>query len=473
MSRTIYPVILSGGSGTRLWPLSRDLYPKQLLSLIGPESLLAATAKRVSGDGFAGPTIVCNKEHRFLVQEQLEAIDIKPEAIIIEPVARNTAPAIAAAAALLRERDPDAVMLVLPSDHIIRDLHALTRAIGAAALAADAGNLVSFGITPTAPETGYGYIRSGAALPHIDGAYRIARFVEKPDLGTAAGYLADGDWSWNSGMFVFPAGLMLDELARFEPEMVAGAIQSVKAATHIGEVVALDGAAFADIPSKSIDYALMERTDRAAIVPASLGWSDIGSWSALWDIGDKDKTGNVMIGDVMAEETEGSYLRSHGPLIAALGLKDVVIVATGDVVLAVAKDRSQDVKRFITRLRESGRTEGVSHIVVNRPWGTYQSVDFGPNYQVKRITVKPGAKLSLQKHAKRAEHWVVVNGTARVTRDDDLITLRPNMSISIPLGAIHRLENIGTVPLELIEVQSGCYLGEDDIVRITDDYGRN
>ena len=473
MSRTIYPVILSGGSGTRLWPLSRDLYPKQLLSLIGPESLLAATAKRVSGDGFAGPTIVCNKEHRFLVQEQLEAIGITPEAIIIEPVARNTAPAIAAAAALLRERDPEAVMLVLPSDHIIRDLPALTRAIGAAARAADAGNLVSFGITPTAPETGYGYISSGEALPGVEGAFRIASFVEKPDLGTAAGYLADGNWSWNSGMFVFPAGLMLDELRRFEPEMVAGAIQSVKAATHIGEVVALDGVAFADIPSKSIDYALMERTDKAAIVPASLGWSDIGSWSALWDIGDKDTTGNVVIGDVMAEETDGCYLRSHGPLIATLGLKDVVIVATGDVVLAAAKDRSQDVKRFITRLRESGRTEGISHIVVNRPWGTYQTVDFGPNYQVKRITVKPGAKLSLQKHAKRAEHWVVVNGTARVTRDDDLITLHPNMSISIPLGAVHRLENIGKVPLELIEVQSGSYLGEDDIVRLTDDYGRN
>jgi mannose-1-phosphate guanylyltransferase/mannose-6-phosphate isomerase len=473
MSRTIYPVILSGGSGTRLWPLSRDLYPKQLLSLIGPESLLAATAKRVSGHGFAGPTIVCNKEHRFLVQEQLEAIDIKPEAIIIEPVARNTAPAIAAAAALLRDRDPNAVMLVLPSDHIIRDLPALTRAIQAAADAADAGCLVTFGITPTAPETGYGYIRSGAPLPGIDGAYRIDKFVEKPDLGTAAGYLADGAWSWNSGMFVFPAALMLEELARFEPELVAGAVRSVKAATRMGDVIALDGVAFADIPSKSIDYALMERTAISAIVPSSLGWSDIGSWSALWDIGEKDEAGNVTIGDVMLEETSGSYLRSHGPLLATLGLKDVVIVATGDVVLAAAKHRSQDVKRFVTRLKESGRTEGISHIVVNRPWGTYQTVDLGPNYQVKRITVRPGSKLSLQQHSKRAEHWVVVNGTARVTRDEDLITLRANMSISIPLGAVHRLENVGKVPLELIEVQSGGYLGEDDIVRFSDDYGRN
>jgi mannose-1-phosphate guanylyltransferase/mannose-1-phosphate guanylyltransferase/mannose-6-phosphate isomerase len=406
------------------------------------------------------------------VQEQLEAVEIKPEAIVIEPVARNTAPAIAAAAALLLERDPNAMMLVLPSDHIIRDLDALSQAIGAAANAAEAGYLVSFGITPTAPETGYGYVRSGAPLPGIGGAYRIAKFVEKPDLKTAHAYLAEGNWSWNSGMFVFPAKLMLDELTQFEPKIVAGAEQAVKAASRSGEVVSLDEAAFAAVPSKSIDYALMERTERAAIVPANLGWSDIGSWSALWEIGDKDHVTNVLIGDVMTEDTEGSYLRSHGPLIATLGLKDIVIVATGDVVLAAAKDRSQDVKRFISRLRESGRTEGVSHIVVNRPWGTYQTVDSGPNYQVKRITVKPGCKLSLQKHSKRAEHWVVVNGTARVTRDDDLITLRPNMSISIPLGAVHRLENIGAVPLELIEVQSGGYLGEDDIVRITDDYGR-
>jgi mannose-1-phosphate guanylyltransferase/mannose-1-phosphate guanylyltransferase/mannose-6-phosphate isomerase len=473
MSRTIYPVILSGGSGTRLWPLSRDLYPKQLLSLIGPESLLAATAKRVSGAGFAGPTIVCNKEHKFLVQEQLEAINLRPEAIVIEPVARNTAPAIAAAAALLSERDHSALMLVLPSDHIIRDLPALSRAIASAAAAAETGCLVSFGITPTAPETGYGYIRRGAPLAGVEGAYRIAKFVEKPDLATAAGYLADGAWSWNSGMFVFPASLVLEELAKFEPEMVAGAVQSVKSSVRTGDAVALDGAAFADIPSKSIDYALMERTELSAIVPASLGWSDIGSWSALWEIGEQDAGGNVTVGDVMVEETSGSYLRSHGPLLATLGLKDVVIVATGDVVLAAAKHRSQDVKRFVSRLKAEGRTEGVSHIVVNRPWGTYQTVDVGPNYQVKRITVKPGSKLSLQRHSKRAEHWVVVNGVARVTRDDDLITLRQNMSISIPLGAVHRLENIGTVPLELIEVQSGAYLGEDDIVRFSDDYGRN
>jgi len=472
MSRTIYPVILSGGSGTRLWPLSRDLMPKQLLSLIGPESLLAATARRVAGDGFAPPIVVCNQDHRFMVQEQLAAIGITPEAIIIEPVARNTAPAIAAAALLLRRRDPSALMLVLPSDHIIRNLTELAVAVSAAAQAAEAGYLVTFGITPTAPETGYGYIRSGAPLAEADGAFAIARFVEKPDLVTAAGYLADGDWSWNSGMFVFPVDFMLDELSRFEPAMGSGVALALEQATHDGCVIKLDGTAFGNIDSKSIDYALMERTDKAAVVPTNLGWSDVGSWSALWDIGDKDPAENVVIGDVLAEDTTGSYLRSHGPLIATLGLKDMIVVATGDVVLAAAKDRAQDVKKFVARLRDAGRPEGTSHTVVNRPWGTYQTIDLGTGYQVKRITVKPGSKLSLQKHAQRAEHWVVVNGTARVTRDDEQLTMSRSMYVYIPLGAVHRLENIGTDLLELIEVQSGGYLGEDDIVRLSDDYGR-
>jgi mannose-1-phosphate guanylyltransferase/mannose-6-phosphate isomerase len=363
-------------------------------------------------------------------------------------------------------------MLVLPSDHIIRDLPALARAVETAADAASGGRLVTFGITPTAPETGYGYIRQGEPIADILGAFRIERFVEKPDLATAAGYLADGAWSWNSGMFVFPAKLLLDELTRFEPEMVAGTRRALDAAERDDGAVKLDLDAFAEVPSKSIDYALMERTEHAAIVPANLGWSDVGSWSALWEIGERDHGGNVIIGDVMAEDTKGSYLRSHGPLLATLGVEDLVVVATGDVVLVAQKDRSQDVKRFIARLRDSGRSEGTSHIVVNRPWGTYQTVDFGAGYQVKRITVKPGSKLSLQKHAKRAEHWVVVNGKARVTRDEDVLTLNANMSTYIPLGAVHRLENAGAEPLELIEVQSGSYLGEDDIVRLSDDYGR-
>jgi mannose-1-phosphate guanylyltransferase/mannose-1-phosphate guanylyltransferase/mannose-6-phosphate isomerase len=345
-------------------------------------------------------------------------------------------------------------------------------AVSAAAQAAEAGYLVTFGITPTAPETGYGYVRSGTPISGIAGAYTIARFVEKPDVVTAAGYLAEGDWSWNSGMFVFPVDFMLEELARFEPDMVTGAAHALEAGTHDGVVIGLDKEAFGGVVSKSIDYALMERTGRAAIVPANLGWSDVGSWSALWEIGDKDTTDNVLIGDVLTEKTTGSYIRTHGPLVATLGLSDVVIVATGDVVMAASKDHAQDVKKFVTRLREAGRTEGISHTVVNRPWGTYQTIDSGNGYQVKRITVKPGSKLSLQKHAKRAEHWVVVNGTARVTRDDDLLTLRPGQYVYIPLGAVHRLENIGTDLMELIEVQAGTYLGEDDIVRLSDDYGR-
>jgi mannose-1-phosphate guanylyltransferase/mannose-1-phosphate guanylyltransferase/mannose-6-phosphate isomerase len=472
MARTIYPVILSGGSGTRLWPLSRDLLPKQLLALIGQESLLAATARRVAGEEYGGPIIVCNQDHRFMVQEQMASIGVVPEAIIIEPTARNTAPAIAAAAHLVRERDPDGLILVLPSDHIIRNLTEFAIAVARATQAAEAGYLVTFGITPTAPETGYGYIRRGSPLPAIDGAFRIGRFVEKPDLMTAAGYLADGDWTWNSGMFVFPVDLMLKELEHFEPAMVAGTLVAVKKAAIDDKVVALEAASFGGVPSKSIDYALMERTEVSAIVPANLGWSDVGSWSALWEIGEKDPTENVAIGDVMVEDTTGSYLRSSGPLIAALGLKDVIMVATGDVVMAAAKDRAQEVKSFVTRLRASGRPETVEHTTVNRPWGTVQTVDTGNGYKVRRLTIKEGARLALQKHAERAEHWVVVNGTARVTLNDDLLTLRPKMSISIPVGAVHRVENIGREPLELIEVQSGTYLGEDDIVRLADDYGR-
>ncbi len=472
MSRRIYPVILSGGSGTRLWPMSRDLFPKQLLALIGQESLLAATARRVSGEGFAGPVIVCNKDHRFMVQDQLANAGISPEAIIIEPVARNTAPAIAAAAALIRSRDPSGLLLVLPSDHIIRDLSALSRAIGAAAEAAEAGCLVTFGITPTAPETGYGYIRSGEKLASVDGAYRIAQFVEKPDLAAASSYLTAGDWNWNSGMFVFPVGLFLEELMRFEPELVAHAIQALDGAKQEGAIVALAPEAFAECPSKSIDYALMERTAHSAVVPANLGWSDIGSWSALWEIGDKDSTRNVTIGDVMTEDTDGSYLRTDGPLIATLGLKDIIMVATGDVVLAAAKDRAQDVRKFVQRLKAAGRTEGVSHKTVSRPWGAFQTLDSGLGYVVKRLSVKPGCKLSLKKHAQRGEHWIIVKGVASVTRDEDVLVLKPTMSVQIPQGVLHRVENIGSGQLELIEIQYGELLSEDDFVRMSDDYGR-
>lgn len=472
MSARIYPVILSGGSGTRLWPLSRDLLPKQLLSLVGEVSLLAATAGRVSGEAFGSPIVICNEDHLFMVAEQLEGIGVVAEAIIIEPVARNTAPAIAAAAAVLSRRDPGAMMLVLPSDHIIGDEPAFHRAIAAAAKAAETGLLVTFGVTPTAPETGYGYIRRGPPLCGSDEVFEIARFVEKPDLATALEYLADGGWSWNSGMFVFPVALLLAELGRLEPEMVAGAREAVQNGVPEAGVVRLAAEAFGAIEAKSIDYALMEQTPRAAVVPVTIGWSDIGSWQALWDIGEKDSTRNVTVGDVMVEDTHGSYLRSHGPLIAGLGLKDVIVVATGDVVLAAAKDRAQDVKLFVSRLRQTERTEAISPTVVHRPWGTSQTVDSGPFYQVKRITVKPGRRRALQTHARRAEHWVVVNGAARVTRGDEVLILSANMSTYIPLGAVHRLENPGPDPLVLIEVQCGDYLGEDDIVRLSDDYGR-
>ena len=472
MSSKIHPIILSGGSGQRLWPVSRERAPKQLAPLLGEHSLLVATARRVTGDAFAAPIIVCNQDHRLLVAEQLAAVGIRPSAVITEPVARNTAPAIAAAAAFLARSDPDAVMLVLPSDHVIGDEPGFIRAIAIAARAAETGYLVTFGAVPTAPETGYGYIRRGDALAGAKGAFTIERFVEKPDLATALDYLADSDWSWNCGMFVFPVGLMLGELGRFEPDMVRLATQSVDAAAMDGDIIALSAGPFTAIISKSIDYALMERTDRAAIVPANLGWSDVGSWSALWEIGDKDAAGNVAIGDVMTRDVRGSYIRSHGPLIAALGLDDVILVATGDVVLAAARTRAQDVRAVVSRLRADGRSEATSPVVVHHPWGVDRTIDSGPCHRVKRITVNPGGGLSFRKHSNRAGHWVVVKGVARMTRDEEVLTLDCNMSIDIPPGSLHRLENPGSEPLELLEVQSGSDLGEDDIVQSSDDHGR-
>ncbi len=469
----IQPVILSGGSGTRLWPLSRELYPKQLLSLATELSLLQDTARRVTGASYAAPMIVCNEEHRFIIAEQLRALGAKAGAIVLEPAARNTAPAVAAAAALAVRDNPDALLLVLPSDHTIQDEAAFAKAVNAAADAAKTGYLVAFGIEPTSPETGYGYIKQGAKFSGLPGAFAIERFVEKPDLATAKSYLVEGDWSWNSGMFLFPAKLFLEELSAFEPAIARAATESVSRAKSDLDFLRLDAEAFKTSPSKSIDYAVMEKTKRAAVVPASLGWSDIGAWSALWEIGAQDKDGNVTIGDVVAHDTKNTYLRtSDGVLLATLGLEDTIIVVTRDVVLAAARDRAQDVKKIVEDLKKRGRSEVASHAVVHRPWGTYQTVDSGARFQVKRITVKPGAKLSLQKHAKRAEHWVVVSGTARVTRGEDTLILREDMSTYIPVGTVHRLENIGSEPLHLIEVQSGSYLGEDDIVRLEDTYGR-
>jgi len=463
MLQPIVPVILSGGAGTRLWPLSRELYPKQLLPLAGEKSMIAETALRVASAPFGAPIIVCNEEHRFIIAEQLRAAGVAPRAILLEPIGRNTAAAAAAAAALL---EPGETMMLLPSDHVVRDTAAFAAAVATARNVVAQGRLVTFGIDPEQPETGYGYIKRGAALPQIDGAYAVQRFVEKPDLATAKAYLAEGGWAWNSGMFLFEAATFLAELARYEPAIAEHAAAAAKAASRDLDFVRLDKASFSQAPSKSIDYAVMERTDRSAVVPARLGWSDVGAWNALWELGPRDGDGNVLMGDVAVADTQNSYLRSEHRLLTAVGVHDLVVVATRDVVMVADRDRAQDVKKIVDRLKAEGRSEVASHVVVHRPWGSYQTIDAGERFQVKRLTVKPGAKISLQKHAHRAEHWVVVSGIARVTRDAETLDLQENMSTYIPVGCVHRLV------LHIIEVQSGGYLGEDDIVRFEDSYGR-
>ncbi len=468
----LHPVILSGGVGSRLWPLSRSLFPKQLLALAGDHSLIQDTVHRAAGPAFAEPLIVCNVEHRFLLAEQMRAAGQHSAGIILESQGRNTAPAAAVAALTLMEKDPDAILLLMPADHVVRDLAAFRQAADSAAAAAAHGFLVTFGIAPGTPETGYGYIQRGAPLSESAHTFAVHRFVEKPDAVTAEGYIAAGDYYWNSGMFAFRAADFLTELRRLEPEIVA----NCRAAIHQGkqdlDFFRLEPKSFEACKSISIDYAVMEHTKKAAIVPVEMGWSDIGSWEALWDASDKDNRGNALIGDVLHHATHNSYLRSEGPLVAAVGVEDLVVVATKDAVLVSRKNASQDVKRIVEQLERSGRELHVTHRKVFRPWGAYEGLDVGENFQVKRITVNPGAKLSLQMHHKRAEHWVVVSGVARVTRDDEVFTLKENESTFIPLGATHRLENIGSEPLHLIEVQSGHYLGEDDIVRFEDSYGR-
>ncbi|HXQ41836.1 MAG TPA: mannose-1-phosphate guanylyltransferase/mannose-6-phosphate isomerase [Candidatus Udaeobacter sp.] len=467
---TIRPVILSGGSGTRLWPLSRAAYPKQLMPLLSDRSLLQETVERVADPAaFAPPILVCNEEHRFLVAEQLRGLARKVEAILLEPIARNTAPAIAAAALLA---GPEALILVLPSDHYIADKDKFLAAVQTAAKAAALGKLVAFGVEPTGPETGYGYIRKGAAIAGAPGCHAVAAFVEKPGLAKAERYLASGEYLWNGGMFLFRADRFVEELGRFEPAMIEAVRKAVARAKRDLDFTRLDKESFAAAPSRSIDYALMEKTAEAAVVPVSMGWTDVGSWASLWDVAEKDAAGNAIIGDVIAADVKNSYLRSESRLVAAIGLENIVLVETVDAVMAVSRDRAQDLRLIIDRLQAGDRGERLAHRRVYRPWGSYETVDFDQGFQVKRLIVNPGARLSLQKHARRAEHWVVVRGTARVTRDRDVFDLVANQSAYIPLGATHRLENPGKETLHLIEVQSGDYLGEDDIVRIEDSYGR-
>ncbi len=471
MTDKINPVILSGGVGSRLWPLSRALYPKQLLPLATERTMLQETALRVAEAArFAAPLVVANEEHRFMIAEQLRVVGIDPSAIILEPEGRNTAPAVALAALRLAADDPDALMLVMPSDHVIGDVAAFHGAIEAGARAAAADRLVTFGITPERPETGYGYIEAGDAL--TDGVRAVRRFVEKPDAATAAEYLASGRFYWNAGIFLFRAGHYLDELERQAPDILAACRAAMEKAASDLCFIRPDAAAFRASPSNSIDYAVMEKTASAAVVPVSMGWSDVGSWTALWEISPRDGDGNSRWGDVIALDSRNSLLRSEGPAIAALGLDDMVVVATRDAVLVAPKERAQDVKKVVDELARSNRGEHINHVVVHRPWGSYQTADMGDRYQVKRLVVKPGEKLSLQKHHHRAEHWIVVQGTAKVTRNDETIILHENESTYIPIGAVHRLENPGKIPLCIIEVQSGSYLGEDDIVRFDDTYGR-
>jgi mannose-1-phosphate guanylyltransferase/mannose-6-phosphate isomerase len=468
----LHPVILSGGVGSRLWPLSRSLFPKQLLALAGDSSLIQDTARRAVGPGFSDPVIVCNVEHRFLIAEQMREAGITPDAILLEPQGRNTAPAAAIAALRITEKDPDGLLLLMPADHVIRDAQAFAGAVDSASAAALRGHMVTFGIAPTGPETGYGYVQRGPKLYETAHSFAVRRFVEKPDRDTATTYIAAGDYYWNSGMFLFQAKSFLAELERLEPALLAQCRAAFQKGKRDLDFFRLDAAAFEACKSISIDYAVMERTDKAAIVPVEMGWSDIGSWEALWDASEKDGAGNALKGDVLHHGSRNSYLRSEGPLVAAVGVDDLIVVATKDAVLVGRKDASQDVKKIVEQLERDGRELHVTHRKVYRPWGAYEGLDMGENFQVKRITVNPGAKLSLQMHHKRAEHWVVVSGTARVTRGEEIFTLHENESAFIPLGAKHRLENIGPEPLHLIEVQSGRYLGEDDIVRFEDNYGR-
>jgi mannose-1-phosphate guanylyltransferase / mannose-6-phosphate isomerase len=467
---TVIPVILSGGAGTRLWPLSREMYPKQLLALTSKQTMLQDTAARLAMiAGAMPPIVVCNEAHRFTVAEQIRALDCHASAILLEPAGRNTAPAVALAALKAQELDADATLIVAPADHVIRDVRKFSQAADVAVALAQNNKLVTFGIVAHVPETGYGYIRRG------DGpgpAYPVAQFIEKPPLDLAVQFVATGDYYWNSGMFVFKASRYLAELQNFAPDILEACTAAYKAAKADLDFVRIDKAEFIKCRSESIDYAVMEKTKDAIVLPLDVGWSDVGSWSSLFDALPADEEGNVLQGDVLTHDTHDCYVHSTSRLIAVVGMEDHIIVETKDAILVAPKDRVQDVKDLVAKIKKSGRTESALHREVFRPWGSYDSIDSGDRFQVKRLTVKPGGVLSLQMHHHRAEHWIVVQGAARITRNDETFLLAENESTYIPVGATHRIENPGKVPLHIIEVQSGSYLGEDDIVRFEDNYGR-
>jgi len=478
MEETMIPVILAGGTGSRLWPLSRTLYPKQFMILEGENSMLQATVKRLRGMDSSPIILITNEEHRFIVAEQLRQIDEKPGALILEPVGRNTAPAVALAALEALNTEEDPLLLIMAADHIIGDVAAFQKTLMEAQEIAEKGKLVTFGIIPTEAETGYGYIRAQGLTDGLDhtggsgGGYPVAEFVEKPDAETARSYLESGEYFWNSGMFMFKARRYLDELQTYRPEILSACIAAMKHTSKDLEFHRVDQEEFVKCPDDSIDYAVMEKTKDAYVVPLKVRWSDIGSWSALWDIADKDADNNVCRGDVLTADTTNCYISTTDKLVATVGLENTVIVNTKDAVLVATKDKVQNVKDIVSMLKAGDRSEHYNHREVYRPWGRYDSIDTGDRYQVKRISVKPGAKLSQQMHHHRAEHWIVVSGTARVQKDEETILLTENQSVYIPLGTTHSLENPGKIPLELIEVQSGSYLGEDDIIRFEDVYGR-
>ncbi len=467
-----YPVILSGGAGSRLWPVSREYYPKPLLAMFGERTLLQDTATRLdSVEGVGDPVFVCNEEHRFLVAEQVLELDKRPEMILLEPEGRNTAPALTLAALHLADKEPDALMAVMPADHVIPDRYAFAEAVQHGGALAQDGYLVTFGVVASLPETGYGYIHRGDAIGD-SGNFRVDGFVEKPDLDTAKRYVDSGEYYWNAGIFLLRADRWLEEIGKFQPGILAACRQAMAEATTDSNFLRVGRDAFLANPSDSIDYAVMEKTDRAAVVPLQTAWSDVGCWSSIWEVSERDESGNVSRGDILIHDTKNSLVFAESRCVATVGLENVIVVETADAVLVTDKRRCQEVKEIVSQLKESDREEHQFHRRVFRPWGDYEGIDHGPRYQVKRLTVKPGAKLSLQMHHHRAEHWVVVAGTARVTRGEDVFILSENESTYIPLGVKHRLENPGSIPLEIIEVQSGSYLGEDDIVRFEDVYNR-